>query len=117
MSIFNPTLTPTQQATVRFTQMLNGSAGVLQQQADLIQQSWKFVWQNPQGLTPQAVLDLIQVTAVARGSTCAQVFANHVAAVAYLNSAIPGIVPTQYTTIPPGKTLAANPDGSLTVSG
>ena len=117
MSIFNPTLTPTQQATVRFGQMLNGSAGVLQQQADLVQQSWKFVWQNPQGLTPQAVLDLIQVTAVSRGGTAAQVFASHAAAVAYLNDQIPGIVPTQYTAIPAGKTITVNQDGSLTVSG
>ena len=116
MSILNPPApppaTPAQRATNDFRFMTDRSIRILNDQAKVLIDAWKFVWVNPQGLTPQQACDVIQAYALDNGDTCIGVFTKH-AGVAYLNSMLPGIIPDLYAAIPPGAAYTPNQDGSL----
>jgi hypothetical protein len=119
MGLFNPVIdppTPEGKTASLFQSIVTDSRRVLYQQADIAKRSWKLVWQNPNQLTPQQVCDLIHAAAQQAGSTCAQVFAEHIATVAYVNTIAPGMIAAPFDAVPAGVTYAANEDGSLAIT-
>lgn len=119
MGLFDPSIpavTPQSQTTQQFTMIVGDSVRTLRQQAEIVKRSWLLTWKNPQKLTPQEVCDIIHAQAKNAGSTCAQVFQQHIATVAYVNTIAPGMVAAPYDAVPAGVTYAANADGSLTIT-
>ena len=106
MSILNPTteLTTAQKQNRAAQAIQSQAANLFANMGRTYEQISNIVFNNPQGLTPQEVLDAL-------GTNAAELLSLSDLLVQTVNAAAPGTITPGYPV-----TLTANPDGTVTVS-